>query len=143
MVAQGLWWLRGCDGSGAVIGSVGLIMVQFEDSLRQRSEVQISIRSSYSEKIFYEKKKFDDLWAHYHGLHSQPSDTYWARLGKKKKKKNQKLLYLLRMTSHTNTISITTILIAVFYFSLITKTKNKIVLLINSTFFVFVSMTSN
>ena len=62
-----------------------MIMVQFEDSLRQRSEVQISIRSSYSEKIFYEKKKFDDLWAHYHGLHSQPSDTYWARLGKKKK----------------------------------------------------------
>jgi hypothetical protein len=55
---------------------VGMIMVQFEDSLRQRSEVQISIRSSYSEKIFYEKKKFDDLWAHYHGLHSQPSDTY-------------------------------------------------------------------
>jgi len=34
--------------------SVGMIMVQFEDSLRQRSEVQISIRSSYSEKIFYE-----------------------------------------------------------------------------------------
>ena len=61
-------------------------MVQFEDSLRQRSEVQISIRSSYSEKIFYEKKKFDDLWAHYHGLHSQPSDTYWARLKKKKQK---------------------------------------------------------
>ena len=60
-------------GSGS---SVGMIMVQFEDSLRQRSEVQISIRSSYSEKIFYEKKKFDDLWAHYHGLHSQPSDTY-------------------------------------------------------------------
>jgi hypothetical protein len=56
--------------------SVGMIMVQFEDSLCQRSEVQISIRSSYSEKIFYEKKKFDDLWAHYHGLHSQPSDTY-------------------------------------------------------------------
>jgi hypothetical protein len=60
-------------GSGS---SVGMIMVQFEDSLCQRSEVQISIRSSYSEKIFYEKKKFDDLWAHYHGLHSQPSDTY-------------------------------------------------------------------
>jgi hypothetical protein len=59
-------------GSGS---SVGMIMVQFEDSLCQRSEVQISIRSSYSEKIFYEKKKFDDLWAHYHGLHSQPSDT--------------------------------------------------------------------
>ena len=57
-------------------GSVGMIMVQFEDSLCQRSEVQISIRSSYSEKIFYEKKKFDDLWAHYHGLHSQPSGTY-------------------------------------------------------------------
>jgi isocitrate dehydrogenase len=56
--------------------SVGMIMVQFEDSLCQRSEVQISIRSSYSEKIFYEKKKVDDLWAHYHGLHSQPSDTY-------------------------------------------------------------------
>jgi hypothetical protein len=61
---------RGCG------SSVGMIMVQFEDSLCQRSEVQISIRSSYSEKIFYEKKKFDDLWAHYHGLHSQPSDTY-------------------------------------------------------------------
>ena len=41
-------------GSGS---SVGMIMVQFEDSLRQRSESQISIRSSYSEKIFYEKKK--------------------------------------------------------------------------------------
>jgi hypothetical protein len=53
-----------------------MIMVQFEDSLRQRSEVQISIRSSYPEKIFYEKKKFDDLWAHYHGLRTQPSDTY-------------------------------------------------------------------
>jgi hypothetical protein len=36
--------------------SVGMIMVQFEDSLCQRLEVQISIRSSYSEKIFYEKK---------------------------------------------------------------------------------------
>ncbi len=34
-------------------------------------------------KIFYEKEKFDDLWAHHHGLHSQPSDTYWAKLGKK------------------------------------------------------------
>jgi hypothetical protein len=56
--------------------NVGMIMVQFEDSLRQRSEVQIPIRSSYSEEIFYEKKKFDDLWAHYHGLHSQPTDTY-------------------------------------------------------------------
>jgi hypothetical protein len=63
--------LKGGSGS-----SVGMIMVQFEDSLRQRSEVQVSIRSSYSEQIFYEKKKFDDLWAHYHGLHSQPSDTY-------------------------------------------------------------------
>ncbi len=25
-------------------------------------EVQISIRSSYSEEILYEKKKFDELW---------------------------------------------------------------------------------
>jgi hypothetical protein len=48
--------------------SVGMIMVQFEDSLRQRSEVQISIRSSYSEEIFYEKKKFNDLWAHFHRI---------------------------------------------------------------------------
>ncbi len=56
--------------------SVGMIMVKFEDSLCQRSETQISIRSFYLEKIFYEKKKFDDLWAHYDGLHSQPSDTY-------------------------------------------------------------------
>jgi hypothetical protein len=60
-------------GGGSSVGrgcgsSVGMIMVQFEDSLRQRSEVQISIRSSYSEKIFYEKKKFDDLWAHYHSI---------------------------------------------------------------------------
>jgi hypothetical protein len=43
-------------------------MVQFGDSLCQRSDVQISIRSSYSEKIFYENKKFDDLWAHYHSI---------------------------------------------------------------------------
>jgi hypothetical protein len=43
--------LRGGSGS-----SVGMIMVQFEDSLYQKSEVQISIRSSNSEKIFYEKK---------------------------------------------------------------------------------------
>jgi hypothetical protein len=50
---------RGCG------SSVAMIMVQFEDSLCQRPEVQISIRSSYSEKIFNEKKKFDDLWAHY------------------------------------------------------------------------------
>ncbi len=62
--------MRGCG------SSVGMIKVQFEDFLRQRSEVQISIRASYSEKIFYEKKKFDDLWTHYHGLHSQPPDTY-------------------------------------------------------------------
>ncbi len=48
--------------------SVDMIMVKFEDSLRQRSKVQISIRLSYSEKIFYEKKKFDDLWAHYHSI---------------------------------------------------------------------------
>ena len=48
--------------------SVGMIIVQFEDSLCQRSEVKISIRSSYSEKIFYKKKKFDDLWAHYHSV---------------------------------------------------------------------------
>jgi hypothetical protein len=48
--------------------SVGMIMVQFEDSLRHRSEVQISIRSSYSEEIFYEKKKFNDLWGHYHSI---------------------------------------------------------------------------
>jgi hypothetical protein len=61
---------------GGCGSSVVMIMVQFEDSLRQRSEFQISIRSSYSEKNFYEKKKFDDLWAHYHGLQSQPSDTY-------------------------------------------------------------------
>jgi hypothetical protein len=56
----GFYFMGGC------VSSVDMIMVQFEDSLRQRSEVQISIRSSYSEKIFYEKKKFDDLWAHYH-----------------------------------------------------------------------------
>jgi hypothetical protein len=49
---------------GGCGSSVGMIMVQFEDSLCQRLEVQISIRSSYSEKIFFEKKKFDDLWAH-------------------------------------------------------------------------------
>ena len=40
-----------------------MIIVQFEESLRQMSEVQISIRSFYSEKIVYEKKTFDDLWA--------------------------------------------------------------------------------
>jgi hypothetical protein len=67
-----LWAVVGVIGSGS---SVGMIMVQFEDSLRQKSEVQISIRSSDSEKIFYEMKKYNDLWAHYHGLHSQPSDT--------------------------------------------------------------------
>ena len=50
---------------GVCGSSVAMIMVQFEDSLCQRPEVQISIRSSYSEKIFNEKKKFDDLWAHY------------------------------------------------------------------------------
>ena len=37
-------------------------MVQFGDSLSQRSEVQISIRVSYSDKIVYEKKKIDELW---------------------------------------------------------------------------------
>jgi hypothetical protein len=73
-------------GSGS---SVGMIMVQFEDSLRQRSEVQISIRSSYSEKIFYEKKKFDDLWAHYHGLHSH--HLIPIELGKEKKKKKKSI----------------------------------------------------
>ncbi len=42
-------------------------------------------RSSYSENIFYEKKKFDDLRAHYHCI-ALPTiwDTYWARLGKNK-----------------------------------------------------------
>jgi hypothetical protein len=60
--------LHGAVITGGSGSSVGMIMGQFEDSLRQRSEVQISIRSSYSEKIFYEKKKFDDLWAHYHSI---------------------------------------------------------------------------
>ena len=41
--------------------SVGTIMVQFEYSLSQRSDVQILIKSSYSEKTFYKKKKSDDL----------------------------------------------------------------------------------
>jgi hypothetical protein len=63
------------DLNGGFSSSMGMIMVQFEDSLSQRSQFQISIRSSYSKKIFYEKKKFDDLCAHSHGLHSQPSDT--------------------------------------------------------------------
>jgi hypothetical protein len=45
-----------------------MIMVDFEDSLSQRTEVQISIRSSHSKKIFYEKKKFDDLCAHYRNI---------------------------------------------------------------------------
>ena len=40
---------------GGCGSSVGMIMVQFEHSLRQRSEVPISIRSSYSKKIFYEQ----------------------------------------------------------------------------------------
>jgi hypothetical protein len=40
-----------------------MIIVHFKESVRQRSEVQISIRSFYSEKIVYEKKTFDDLWA--------------------------------------------------------------------------------
>ena len=48
--------IKNCEG---VLGSsVGTIMVKFKDSLSQRSEVQISIRSSYSEKMFYEKKNF-------------------------------------------------------------------------------------
>jgi hypothetical protein len=34
--------------------SVGMTIVQFEDSLCQRLEVKISIWSSYSRKIFYE-----------------------------------------------------------------------------------------
>jgi hypothetical protein len=52
----------------ALVVVVCMIMVQFEDSLRQRLEVQIFIRSSYSKKIFYETKKFDELCAHYnHG----------------------------------------------------------------------------
>jgi hypothetical protein len=38
------------------------------------AEVKISIRSSKSEKIFHEKKKFDDLWAHYHII--VLADTY-------------------------------------------------------------------
>ncbi len=38
------------------------------NSLSLTSEVQISIRSSFSEKIFYEKKKFNDLWAHYYSI---------------------------------------------------------------------------
>jgi hypothetical protein len=55
--------IQKCQGSsvgGGCGSSVGMITVQFEDSLCQRS--------SYSEKIFYEKKKFDDLWAHYHSI---------------------------------------------------------------------------
>ena len=36
-------------------------MAQFDDSRRQRAEVQVSIRSSYSEKIFYETRKFNVL----------------------------------------------------------------------------------
>ncbi len=49
-------------------------MIMFQDSLRQRSEIQILIWSSYSDKILYDKQKFDDLWAKYHGSHSQPSE---------------------------------------------------------------------
>ncbi len=42
--------------------SVNTIMVKFEYSLSQGSEVQIFIRLSYLEKIFYEKKKqIDEL----------------------------------------------------------------------------------
>jgi hypothetical protein len=68
-----------------------MIMVQFEDSLRPRSEVKISIRSSYSEKIFYEKKKFDDLWAHYHSIalppqYCTPNHLIPIELGLEKKK---------------------------------------------------------
>jgi len=37
-------------------GSVGMIMVQFEDSLCQRSEVQISIRSSLFRDNFRKEK---------------------------------------------------------------------------------------
>ncbi len=60
-------------------GSVGMIIVQFKDYLRQKSEVKISIRP------FYEKKEFHDLWIHYHSiaLLTQPISF---RLGWAKKK---------------------------------------------------------
>ena len=75
---------RGCG------SSVAMIMVQFEDSLCQRSEVQISIRSSLFRDNFLWKEKI--RW--FMGptttvLHSQPSDTYWARLGRKTQTKTK------------------------------------------------------
>jgi len=36
----------------------------------------LKVEDSNSEKVFYEKKKIDDLWVHYDGVQSQSSDTY-------------------------------------------------------------------
>jgi hypothetical protein len=63
---------------------MGMVIVQFEDSLRQKSKVQISIWSSYSEKNFYEKETFDDLGAHYHSI-ALPIQPIPFDLGKDKK----------------------------------------------------------
>jgi hypothetical protein len=76
---------------------LGMIMVQFDVSLRLRLEVQISIRLSYSKKIFYKMKNFDDLCAHYYH-------------GSKKKEtngKNSKVVIkfkLLKQTSSNKTL---------------------------------------
>ena len=48
--------------------TMGTIMVKFEKSLHQKLQARILIRLSYLEKIFYEKNKFDDLCAQYHGI---------------------------------------------------------------------------
>ena len=72
-----------------VVGFEDTIIVKIEESLDHISEAQINselilLARLIQRKIFYEKKKINDLWPHFHWYCTPDSpETYRARLGEK------------------------------------------------------------
>jgi hypothetical protein len=93
--------------------SVGMIMVQFEDSLIERLEVEFSIMSLFRENYLWKEKKLMNydpiLWY----CTTDSPENYCTRLGRKKKAN----IYLSYLTTNHSEICNVGIYLGVYIFS--------------------------